>query len=147
MATRKVSDAISMGPSEAPTEAEARKRIKHGGACQAAQGIFTEYCHNSTVHGMKYLGERRRTPIERVFWIITFALSLYFCGRLIWNIYVKWDTSPVIVSFAEKSTPVWQVRQKINTISGKNIFIHMCLYLFIFLLVDSISSGDNLPRD
>lgn len=39
--------------------------------------------------------------------MITF--SLFFCGQLIWNVYVKWDTSPVIVSFAEKSTPVWQI--------------------------------------
>uniref|UniRef100_A0A336L784 CSON004091 protein n=1 Tax=Culicoides sonorensis TaxID=179676 RepID=A0A336L784_CULSO len=109
LAARKVSDAISMGPSEAPTEIEARKRIKHGGPCQAAKGIFVEYCHNSSVHGMKYLGERRRTPLERIFWIVMFVLSLYFCGRLIWNIYVKWHTSPVIVSFAEKSTPVWQI--------------------------------------
>lgn len=142
MATRKISDAVSMGPSEAPTEVEARKRIKHGGACQAAKGIFTEYCHNSSVHGMKYLGERRRTPIERLFWITMFILSLYFCGRLIWNIYVKWDTSPVIVSFAEKSTPVWQVRKRGKFFQMYYVYLFMCV-----LYIDSVSSSDNLPRD
>lgn len=25
------------------------------------------------------------------------------------NVYEKWDTSPVIVSFAEKSTPLWAI--------------------------------------
>lgn len=25
------------------------------------------------------------------------------------NVYTKWDQSPVIVSFAEKSTPVWEI--------------------------------------
>lgn len=25
------------------------------------------------------------------------------------NVYEKWDQSPVIVSFAEKSTPVWEI--------------------------------------
>lgn len=34
---------------------------------------------------------------------------MYGCGRLIQNIYRKWEQTPVIVSFAEKSTPVWQI--------------------------------------
>lgn len=38
-----------------------------------------------------------------------FLLSVYGCGRLIQNIYRKWDQTPVIVSFNEKSTPVWQI--------------------------------------
>jgi len=36
-------------------------------------------------------------------------LSIYTCGRSIINIWNKWDQSPVIVSFDEKSTPVWQI--------------------------------------
>lgn len=28
---------------------------------------------------------------------------------MILNVYIKWDQSPVIVSFAEKSTPVWEI--------------------------------------
>lgn len=58
---------------------------------------------------MKYLGERRRHWIERAFWIIAFFVSLFGCAVLILNIYEKWQLSPVIVSFAEKSTPVWQI--------------------------------------
>lgn len=45
----------------------------------------------------------------RIWWIATFLLSVYGCSRLIQNIYRKWDQTPVIVSFAEKSTPVWQI--------------------------------------
>lgn len=45
----------------------------------------------------------------RVWWIIAFGLSLYLCGTLIHNVWIKWDQSPVIVSFAEKSTPVWAI--------------------------------------
>lgn len=45
----------------------------------------------------------------RVWWIFAFALALYYCGTLIHNVYIKWDQSPVIVSFAEKSTPVWEI--------------------------------------
>lgn len=46
---------------------------------------------------------------NRIWWIIAFGLSLFFCGFLIHNVWIKWDQSPVIVSFAEKSTPVWEI--------------------------------------
>lgn len=36
-------------------------------------------------------------------------MALILCGKLIHNVYTKWDQSPVIVSFAEKSTPVWEI--------------------------------------
>lgn len=31
------------------------------------------------------------------------------CGKLILDIYLKWQQIPVIVSFAEKSTPIWKI--------------------------------------
>lgn len=31
------------------------------------------------------------------------------CGKLIVDIYLKWEQIPVIVSFAEKSTPIWKI--------------------------------------
>lgn len=47
--------------------------------------------------------------VFRVWWVVAFALSVFGCGFLILNVYKKWDQSPVIVSFAEKSTPVWAI--------------------------------------
>jgi acid-sensing ion channel, other len=58
---------------------------------------------------VKYFGEKRRHWLERLFWIIAFIISVTGCCVLINKIYVKWQLSPVIVSFAEKSTPVWQI--------------------------------------
>jgi acid-sensing ion channel, other len=75
----------------------------------ASWGIFSDFTNNSTVHGVKYLGERRRHWLERIFWVIAFFISVTGCCVLINKIYVKWQLSPVIVSFAEKSTPVWQI--------------------------------------
>lgn len=46
---------------------------------------------------------------ERAFWIVAFLVSFFGCLTLILKIYEKWQLSPVIVSFAEKSTPVWQI--------------------------------------
>ncbi len=75
----------------------------------AAWGLFMDYSANSTVHGVKYLGERKRHWSERAFWLVAFIIAVYGCGNLIINIYIKWQQTPVIVSFAEKSTPVWSV--------------------------------------
>lgn len=36
-------------------------------------------------------------------------MALIVCGSLINNVYTKWNQSPVIVSFAEKLTPVWEI--------------------------------------
>lgn len=75
----------------------------------AAWGLFADFSNNSTVHGVKYLGERRRHWTERFFWVIAFGISVCGCSIMIHKIYEKWQMSPVIVSFAEKSTPVWQI--------------------------------------
>lgn len=75
----------------------------------AASTLLKEFSENSTFHGVKYLGERRRHWIERAFWIIAFSVSVLGCSMMIGRIYVKWQHSPVIVSFAEKPTPMWKI--------------------------------------
>ncbi|XP_018335267.1 pickpocket protein 28 [Agrilus planipennis] len=68
-----------------------------------------EYSENSTVHGVKYIGEKKRTATERFFWLVILGLSLYFCTYMIIKTYEKWDKSPVIVSFARSPTPIWEI--------------------------------------
>ncbi|XP_039443656.1 pickpocket protein 28-like [Culex pipiens pallens] len=71
--------------------------------------LLQDYCSNSTIHGIKYFSCKQRTVLERIWWIAVFLLSIFGCGQLIINIYRKWDQSPVILSFNERSTPVWQI--------------------------------------
>ena len=71
--------------------------------------MFSDFTKNSTVHGVKYLGDRKRHWSERAFWIIAFIISVTGCSILIIKMYDKWQKSPVISSFAEKSTPVWEI--------------------------------------
>ncbi|KAH8397834.1 hypothetical protein KR222_003544 [Zaprionus bogoriensis] len=77
--------------------------------CGCLASGYRDYCQQSSVHGVQYLGERRRPVKERVFWLCVFAVSIYCCARLIHSAYAKWDATPVIVSFAERSTPVWNI--------------------------------------
>lgn len=60
-------DTTSLANSEAEIEYDSRKQIKYGNTYQAAWGIFSEYCDNTTIHGIKYLGEQKRPILER--WI------------------------------------------------------------------------------
>lgn len=46
---------------------------------------------------------------SRTFWIIAFAITTYFSGTMIANSWNKWQDTPVIVSFSEKTTPVWAI--------------------------------------
>lgn len=71
--------------------------------------LFSDFCSNSTVHGVKYFGEKNRNWIERFFWVVAFVVSAFGCSIMINKIYDKWQQTPVIVSFADKSTPVWQI--------------------------------------
>ncbi|KAM7363079.1 ripped pocket [Cochliomyia hominivorax] len=75
---------------------------------QGIKQIYFEYCANTSIHGVQYLGEKRPWK-EKFFWLCVFFVSIYCCSNLIENIYVKWNETPVIVSFSEKSTPVWSI--------------------------------------
>ena len=69
--------------------------------------MFHECTSNSTVHGVKYLGERRRHWSERAFWIIAFIVSITGCSFLIIRMYNKWQQSAVITSYVD--TSVWKI--------------------------------------
>ncbi|VVC92109.1 pickpocket protein 28 isoform X2 [Leptidea sinapis] len=70
---------------------------------------LVDYSSNSNLHGLKYIGEKERTFVEKIFWLIMFTCCVVLCSILIWKVWIKWNISPVIVSFAETSTPVWQI--------------------------------------
>ncbi|KAM3965775.1 pickpocket protein 28 [Aphomia sociella] len=68
-----------------------------------------DYTSNSNLHGLKYIGEKQRSSTERIFWLFVFTCCVVLCAGLIRKVWIKWNVSPVIVSFAESSTPVWQI--------------------------------------
>lgn len=41
--------------------------------------------------------------------MIVFVIATYFSAVLIKETWDKWEDTPVIVSFSEKSTPVWAI--------------------------------------
>ena len=78
---------------------------KSGGACE----IFSSFSNDTTIHGLKYIGEHHRHWVERLFWLIFFTASVVTCTIIIMKTYGKWQSSPVIVTFNEKLTPIWEI--------------------------------------
>ncbi|CAH1408268.1 unnamed protein product [Nezara viridula] len=70
---------------------------------------FQEYCQSSTIHGVRYFGEDNRPVAERLSWISLFLICMGLNAYLIQQVWQKWNESPVIVAFAETTTPIWNV--------------------------------------
>ncbi|XP_072944583.1 pickpocket protein 28-like [Epargyreus clarus] len=68
-----------------------------------------DFTANSNLHGLRYIGEKKRTYAEKIFWLFMFVLCVIYCAYLIRKVWIKWDESPVMVSFAESLTPAWQI--------------------------------------
>lgn len=70
---------------------------------------FTDYANNTTIQGVKYLGEENRHFAEKIFWIISIVICSICCSFTIFQIYSHWDTNPVLMTFSEKPISVTQI--------------------------------------
>ncbi|XP_074032749.1 pickpocket protein 28 [Leptinotarsa decemlineata] len=58
-----------------------------------------QYCDKTTLHGLRYVGDASLSVGERIFWLVSFCFAIGFAAYYITNIYHKWNSSPVIISF------------------------------------------------
>lgn len=72
----------------------------------ATLNVFSDYSQRSTIHGVRYLGEKRRHWTERIWWFISFGISLVVSSQLIYQIYWRFVYAPVMISFADETTPI-----------------------------------------
>ncbi|XP_059047782.1 pickpocket protein 28-like [Achroia grisella] len=73
------------------------------------KSLLLDYAKNTTLHGLRYVTQKGLSIAEKLFWLLTFTLSVALCFYLISNVWMKWQSSPVIVSFSEKFVPVEMV--------------------------------------
>ncbi|XP_063533447.1 pickpocket protein 28-like [Cydia strobilella] len=71
--------------------------------------LVLDFAKNTTLHGLRYITEVGLTVVEKVFWVLTFLVSVILCFILIERVWHKWWYSPVIVSFNEMMIPVGEV--------------------------------------
>lgn len=74
--------------------------------------IIKEYCEITTIHGIHFIADVKRTIFERTSWFITFIFSFVMCIFFILNIIDKTSRTPIIVTFADKAMPIYDVRFK-----------------------------------
>ncbi|KAK5644152.1 hypothetical protein RI129_007997 [Pyrocoelia pectoralis] len=73
------------------------------------KNYLTHYCSNASIHGLKFLAEKDRSIIERIWWFVFIALSIFLCVNSVVTTHRKWLHSPVIVTFATSETPIYQI--------------------------------------
>lgn len=71
--------------------------------------LFSDYSEYSTIHGVRYMGEKKRHWSERLWWLFVLIASVILCSYLVSQTWLKWQNTPVIVTFSEESTPVYQI--------------------------------------
>lgn len=71
--------------------------------------IVTDYTAKTTIHGLRYLTDKRYSTAERVFWLIILFMSVIFCGYFIFDIIEKWNSSPVVMTFESRTTQMLEV--------------------------------------
>ncbi|GLV39865.1 pickpocket 26 [Carabus blaptoides fortunei] len=82
--------------------------------------VTAEYCSNSTIHGIAYLGADDKSLAEKIWWLIVFILSLMECGYLMADSWIKWQENPVILSFSQRQSSVWEIPFPAVTICPTN---------------------------
>ncbi|CAL8068224.1 unnamed protein product [Orchesella dallaii] len=68
--------------------------------------IVSEFLTESSLHGLKYIGQPKRHIIERAFWIVTVIVGLAAAGFLINGVFSRYEETPVTVSFQSKEQSV-----------------------------------------
>ncbi|RZC37445.1 ASC and/or SET domain containing protein, partial [Asbolus verrucosus] len=87
---------------------QTRAKMKDN-CCASCRRHFREYCSRSSVHGVQYLAEEGRPTFERIWWSLVLVISLSVCTFSIYQVYKKWEQSPVIVTLANSGRPIYEI--------------------------------------
>lgn len=86
-----------------------RRHSRYERPIYALWELFSDYSEISTIHGVRYMGEKKRHWTERLWWTVSVISSIVVCSILVYQTFVKWQNTPVIVTFSEESTPVYEI--------------------------------------
>lgn len=118
-----------------------RRQSRYGRPIQAVWKVFSEYSETSTVHGVRYLGERRRHWSERIWWIIAVSVSVFLCFVFIFEAWWKWTSSPVIITFADEATPISNIPFPTLTICN-DLVVNRSAFNYTYFS-EKLSNGSN----
>ncbi|XP_014484862.1 PREDICTED: pickpocket protein 28-like [Dinoponera quadriceps] len=117
--TKKESVANRSSDKEENEKVEQSKKKKHQ-VCSDLVRFTNEYCTNSTLHGLRYVGDSNLSIVERVFWAISFTSALVTAIYYIVYLYQKWDNAPIIISLSPSPVPLAEFPFPAVTICNMN---------------------------
>uniref|UniRef100_A0A182YAL4 Uncharacterized protein n=1 Tax=Anopheles stephensi TaxID=30069 RepID=A0A182YAL4_ANOST len=98
---------------------ELRTRTMHNERVTFTENL-RQYCLNTTIHGLKYIGTVSLTWCERAYFFLTFlvvtACSIYFISK----VYIKWQSSPIIIGLNPIATHIKNIPFPAVTICNMN---------------------------
>ncbi|RZC37263.1 ASC domain containing protein [Asbolus verrucosus] len=84
------------------------KAAKENNFFHNVRKYLREYNEVTGIHGLRYLTEKRST-VEKIVWAIILSLTLAGCIYMMYEIVMKYENSPVVVSFSTKDTPIYEI--------------------------------------
>lgn len=78
------------------------------------------YLDNSTLHGLRYIGQGALSLAERVFFAGTFAFVCLCAAYFIAIVYAKWSASPVILTLSGRAIEITSIPFPAVTICNMN---------------------------
>lgn len=73
-----------------------------------ARRYFKEYSDYTGIHGLTYIAENR-SLCEKIIWTIIFCLSLFTCITIVYELFKKWQASPIVVNFASEEYNIFDI--------------------------------------
>ncbi|XP_037029673.1 pickpocket protein 28-like [Bradysia coprophila] len=81
---------------------------------------FRQYLRNSTLHGLKYVGDSTITLFERIFFGLMFSVVVALSAYFITNVYDKYKSSPMIISLNSRPTDITKLPFPAVTVCNMN---------------------------
>ncbi|XP_055591169.1 pickpocket protein 28-like [Uranotaenia lowii] len=82
---------------------------KHMQQIHSLEDSFADFCGSSSIHGVRYIGCRTSSYIEKLIWTIIFLTTLYLAGNNIIEAWIKWEKNPVKIVPADRTTYSWEI--------------------------------------
>ncbi|XP_017110495.2 pickpocket protein 28 [Drosophila elegans] len=79
-----------------------------------------QFLNETGLHGLKFVGDSNLSSWERSFFFGSFVTALIITVHLISNIYVKWNSTPVIIGISPQATSILKVPFPAITICNMN---------------------------
>lgn len=59
--------------------------------------MFSEFSTRTSIHGLRYVGERRRM-LDIIFWSIALTIACIYCVILIMDLWTSWKKQPISIT-------------------------------------------------